>query len=270
MPDALGGPNGFALKADAQKNSDYGSSVDSRLINSHLVRVLATHLGLETRSGPSVFSARGTLVADGSPVDVQLGQDSAEFRSRIPVVKNPDTGEITGVRGFGAAADAEVSRVTAGFAKKGLTVLPGERVALNSTVHVPVSFSQLDFVQGLGKIAYLTTVWTLGDAFITTAGAAIYRNWINAENTEVALAATGLLLIPTDGVATEFAGVSEDTHVLTCSQIDGQIVTCVRLFNNDLLSFGAVVDIPELSPVGTRMRVIQINSRNKTFKEFDY
>jgi hypothetical protein len=268
VPDGLGGPNGFSLKADIEKNSDYGSSIDSWLIRSPLVSVFAARFGVETKSGLStLFKARGHLIADGSPVDVQLGQASAEFRSRIPVVKNPETGQISGVRGFGSAAEAEVAKISARLAKKGSTVLPGECVELDSTVKIPVTFNQLDVVHGLGKIAYLTTVWVLGDAFIGTEGAATYRKWIDADHTRAALEAVGLHTIPTDGLAAEFAHFSEATHILTCAVVDGQVVTCVRLFNNDLLSFSAVVAIPELPTEPRTIRIIAIDPVNKTFEE---
>lgn len=46
VPDALGGPNGFALAADRAQNSRYGQTVDSRLINSTLMGKAAVEAGV--------------------------------------------------------------------------------------------------------------------------------------------------------------------------------------------------------------------------------
>jgi hypothetical protein len=267
VPDALGGANGFALKADAQTNVDYGGTVDSWLIHSPVASMLAAQFGVHTRSGTSVFKARGALVADASPVDVELGQNLASFRSRVPVVKDENSGAIVAVRGFGPAAENELSRVAAGVAKKGLTVVPGERALLDSEVRVPFVVNRLDIAHGLGKIAYLATVWTLGDSFIPTAGAARYRAWINAEHTEAALSAIGLGMLPTAELGAEFGHMSKSTHILTCTVINGKVATFVRLFNNDLLSFGSVVDIPELQIMPNSMRIISIDSVQKSIEE---
>lgn len=59
VPDALGGPNGFALKADRDRNSRYGDTVDARLIQSTLMGQAAADANVMTRTGPAEWSALG-------------------------------------------------------------------------------------------------------------------------------------------------------------------------------------------------------------------
>ncbi len=85
---------------------------------------------------------------------------------------------------------------------------------------------------GLGKIAYLMTVRTLGDAFVNTTGAAQYRKWLNAEPTHEALCESGLIANWPTPIGSEFNTLPEHFHVLTCLVMDGKVATFVRLFNH--------------------------------------
>lgn len=75
IPDALGGPNSLALNADAKTNSELGEGLDSRLINSPLMAMLASRAGVQARSGPVTVKLQGQLLADGSPVDIRISED---------------------------------------------------------------------------------------------------------------------------------------------------------------------------------------------------
>lgn len=267
VPDALGGPNGFALRACQLKNTHYGASIDSRLIHAPWVNFQAASLGIDTRNGPTLMRARGELATDGSAVDITFGKNSISSRLRVPVVRDPVSGVITGVRGFGDDARNELARIQKQLRKKGREVSVDRSEPLNSKVKSRLSYDRREVAHGLGKIAYLMTVWTLGDAFVETAGAGQYRAWIEAEPSDDAFIATGLRILPLKSVNKARPEVPKHFHVLTCLRMGQQVATTVQLFGEALLGFGALVDTPELPASASKIRIVLIDPLSKTFEE---
>lgn len=124
VPDAQGGANGFALFADRERNGQYGEGVDSRLIHSPLVGLIATQHGVVTRSGAATVRQRGSLTEGAAAVAASFPKHEVSFRVRAPVVHD-EAGNLVAVRGFGAAAEVELKRVQRDFRKKGLKELDG-------------------------------------------------------------------------------------------------------------------------------------------------
>lgn len=104
IPDALGGPNAFALRADALANSQHGAKVDSHLIHADFVAMLASKVGVKTRSGTSAWQLPGQLRADRSRVVAEFSGNSVRPRFTRPVETDPTTGRVIAVKGFGADA----------------------------------------------------------------------------------------------------------------------------------------------------------------------
>lgn len=273
VPDALGGPEAFALRACEAKNSDYGSTVDSRLIHSPNVSFLTMSLGIKTRSGPARMRTRGELLSDGAPVDIVFSKNSIDTRLRTPVVKDADTGEIVGVRGFGDNAKKEFDAIQKRLRRKGREVTYTRSEPMDSRVKGRLTYDRIDVMQGLGKIAYLMTAWTLGDKFIDCQNASQYRQWIEAKPTEADLDATELRVLPAQAVI-QIQRVLEHPsldasrkHILTCSLASGRTVSTVRLFGSPLLAFGAVIDVPDLAPAPPNVRIVKIDPVAKDFDE---
>jgi len=213
------------------------------------------------------MKARGQLVADGSEVDVIFGKNSLNTRLRVPVVKDPITGEIVGARGFGGEAREELAKVQKGLGRKGRGVIVEGSEQLESRIRSRFSYDRREVAHGLGKIAYLMTVWALGDPFIQTAGAAQYRAWIEAEPNDNAFRATGLRILPIEKIDEVRPEAPRHFHVLTCLRIGQQVATTVQLFGQPLLGFGALVDIPELRICASKNLIVLIDPVNKTFDE---
>jgi hypothetical protein len=268
VPDALGGANGFALVADRVRNGQYGEGVDSRLIHSPLVSLMAVQHGVVTRSGDATLRQRGTLTEGGDAVDATFSKDEVSFRLRTPVVCD-EAGNLVAVRGFGDAAAAELRRIERDFKKKGRTVVAGEPSALGSEVKVGLAHNFDHVKQGLAKIAYLATVWTLGDAFISTAAAARFRAYIDAEPTPSALEAVGLRVDQRRGVGAAMPNLPAFFHVITCMREGSQVATMVRLFNTDLLTATFVVTTPELPVAAQRTRLMAVNAVDKSLEDHD-
>jgi len=264
IPDALGGPNGFALNADAMANSTFGDGVDATLINQPLMLMKASQAEVETRSGPVVVKLQGTLVSDGSPSDIRIFEDGrATFRSRIPVVKDPNTGEVIGVRGYGDAAKKQADALRAGNAKKGRIVVTGESVAGDPTTNVRLRHDLAADDQGLGKIAYLTAVWTLGDTFIDTPAAAAFRKLIFGPPTRESIDASGVRVLRDDGSEAPFIPPSAREHHLICATTGGTLFVYVSLFCDHLFTRSYIAPLA----FSDSSRAIVVNATDKTFEE---
>lgn len=269
IPDALGGPNGFALAADRKCNSKYGEGVDSNLLNFPLVSLSATRYGVETRSGEAQTRERGVLKLDASPVDATFLKDEVQLRMRTPVVKD-ETGKLVAVRGFGEAAQKELERLERDFKKKGRTVVAGESTPLEPEVRVPLVHNFNHLQQGLAKIAYLATVWTLGDAFIKTAAGAKFRAYIDAAPDRDVLIAVGLAAIQTRGLKAAMPELPAHYHLIICKREGVQVTTTVRLFGLDGLTLTFICQTEELPMSLPKTRIIAVDSIEKTFEEGEY
>jgi hypothetical protein len=264
VPDALGGPESFALAADKPRNSAYGASVDIRLIRSPLMGMAAARAGVETRNGPSTWKTQGQLVADDSPVELIGSKDSVQFRFRKPVEVDPETRQVRAVKGFGAGVDRELARVSADLLRKGRELVPIETKVLDSGVRGSFAHNLSEAVQGLSKIAYLATVWAVGDGFINTAAGAQYRSWLDVEPTAEALESAGLRPVGASMFKTQ--GMPSQHHIACV--ISGQtVLTGVRLFNHPLFELTLAVEAPELQLLDGHGHLVTIDAATKTFED---
>lgn len=264
IPDALGGPNGFALVADVARNSRYGKTVDSRLINSTLMGLAAAEAGVMTRSGPATWSMRGNLEADGAAVQLTGTHAVVDFRFRQPVEVDA-VGGVKAIRGFGPAVDKEVARVRKDLRRKGrdLGILE-ERQTINPVVRGRFEHNLSEALQGLTKIAYLATVWAIGDEFISTEAGARYRSWIDAEPNAAAIEAAGLQLA---GRSMFSEGGPNNQHLISCMAAGDHLVTGVRLFSKPYFEVTIAVQVPELKLPHAHGWLAAIDAKAKTFRE---
>lgn len=265
VPDALGGPNGFALKADRVRNSQYGETVDSRLISSPLMGKAAAEAGVVTRSGPATWSVGGVLEADGAAVQLTGSHAGVDFRFRQPVEVVSDAGGVMAIRGFGRATDKEIARVRKDLRRKGRDLgIVEERQTVNPVVRGLFEHNLSEALQGLTKIAYLATVWAVGDEFIVTQAGARYRSWIDAEPTATALEAAGL---HPAGRSMFSVGGPNDQHLISCMAAGDHLVTGVRLFSKPYFEVTIAVEVPELHLPHGHGWLATIDAKSKTFQE---
>lgn len=264
VPDALGGPESFSLAADKDSNSNYGASVDIRLIRSPLLGMAAARAGVKTRSGPATWKTQGVLAEDGSLVELVGSHDRMTFRYRKPVEIDPVTRQVQAVKGFGDELDKEMARVTRNLRRKGRDLVPAETRVLDSLVKGSFQHNMSETTQGLVKIAYLSTIWAVGDAFISTSAGARYRMWLDAEPTAEAFAAADLR--PLGKSLFNIQGSQTQHHIL-CA-ISGQtVLTGVRLFNEPLFEIALAVEVPELNLPDGYGRLVTINTVTKSYED---
>jgi hypothetical protein len=262
VPDALGGPEAFCLAADRTRNSAYGSSVDARLIGSTLMGMLAARAGVATRNGQAAWKAKGHLVADGSSIEVVGRKDAMAFRFRKPVEVDQETRQVRLVKGFGCNLNTELARVQKDLRRKGLDLVAGVPHSLPSSVHGSFEHNLAEATQGLIKIAYLATVWALGDGFVRTSAGALYRSWLDAKPTSEALSAAGLR--PLEGSLFKMPGQPAQ-HDIVCVAAGQTVVTGVRLFNEPLFEIAIAVEVLDFGLPHGHGCLVTIDAGNKTF-----
>ncbi|PTU65845.1 hypothetical protein DB032_13335 [Chromobacterium sp. Panama] len=190
--------------------------------------------------------------------------DSMAVRFQKPVETDPETGQIRAIKGFGADAKAELARVTKDLNRKGHILEPDEAKTLEPTIRGRFEHNLAEVMQGLTKIAYLATVWTVGDEFLSTAAGVRYRSWIDAEPNSAALEALGLR--PLEGSLCK-KSVPHTHHLIACVALDGNLITGVRLFNEPLFEITLTVPAPELQLANEHRRLIVIDAARRTFEE---
>jgi hypothetical protein len=226
--------------------------------------MLASRAGVETRNGPATWRAAGRLVDDGSRVELVGSKDAVAFRFHNPIDLDPETRQVRAVKAFGDDIDKELARVTKDLRRKGKEVVATATKTLGSGVHGSFEHNLSHAVQGLAKIAYLATVWTLGDAFITTVAGAQYRQWLDVEPTVANFEAAGLQPIG----RSLFKVSGEPTHHdIACVVANGTVVTGVRLFGEPLFEITIAVAVPELQLREGHGRLVTIDATRRAFEE---
>lgn len=226
--------------------------------------MLASRAGVETRSGPATWKARGQLAGDGSAVELIGSKEGVAFRFRNPVDLDPETRQVRAVKAFGDDIDKELARVAKDLRRKGKELNPTATKTLDPRVHGSFEHNLSEAVQGLTKIAYLATVWAVGDDFITTAAGAQYRKWLDVEPTVTNFEAAGLR--PLGGSLFKVEG-EPTRHDIVCAAIDGRVLTGVRLFGEPLFEIAIAVDVPELQLHEGYGRLVTIDATRRAFEE---
>jgi hypothetical protein len=225
--------------------------------------MLAASAGVETRSGPATWKTQARLMADGSPVELVGGKDGVAFRFRKPVDIDPETRQVRAVKAFGSDLDKELSRVSRNLARKGRAVVPTESKVLDSRVHGSFEHNLSEAAQGLTKIAYLMTVWALGDEFIRTEAGAQYRRWLTVEPTAASLEAANLR--PLGKSMFKVQGTPTQHHI-ACVVKGGTVLTGVRLFGQPFFEIALAVDVPELRLPEKQGQLVTIDASKKSFE----
>ena len=166
IPDALGCPASYSVRADTAINSELGRSADSNFVDSFFVRMLRSQHGVKSRSGPASMLMEGTTVDGGHPVRVTLPHErSAEVYFKKPFESAEDG--MGGSLVAGADWEKKFAELKRNFARKGKKVEISSRETIASTtVHGQAEINLTHLKAGLMKIAYLAAFEYLGDPFL--------------------------------------------------------------------------------------------------------
>lgn len=230
LPSALGAPENFTLPAKAAKNLEMNELIDEPAIHDPVLRLMAVAQGVKSRSGSVKVDLQGTAVALGADARVTLSQEGATFKLRNPVDRDPETGEIRGILGFGDDAEKLAGQFQRDSAKKGKKVATGETIPHPSEVHIRTAMDYHVVRRELLKIAYLMTVRVFGDEAILSDSGQLYRAAMMTSTVEE------LKEVGISGAAFQdfYPGFprpqQRNHHVLTCVRMGETIVSAVTLF----------------------------------------
>ena len=165
--DSIGGPDGYWVAACKKENNELGRTVDAAFQAEPLIAMLASKVGVKTRSGVAAWSMTGELVDGNRPVEVTIPhQGPAEVFHRKPVEKDP-SGKSFQIIAPTAQADKQLRKLEADLAKKGKSISePIVRQTPNQTIHSQLTLNFTVLNAGLMKIAYLACCELLGDSFL--------------------------------------------------------------------------------------------------------
>ena len=232
LASALGTPESFKIDADASENQRLNIELDVPMLRSEMLQLLAVSAGVVSRSDKDHVVLTGALPT-GDTARVRLAPGSAEFSLPYPVEKDPTSGLVTGVKGFGPDAKELADKVLKGMEKRGLKVQASEPQPIDSAMKISLEMDLNLLLRFMCRTAYLMTVATLGDTAITSQSGERYRHAINTvgltRDTLIEIGIGGLFLDPPRHPI-QFANPHHNGHTLACVPLAGMMVSHVVLF----------------------------------------
>ncbi|WP_144138135.1 hypothetical protein [Paraburkholderia sp. BCC1884] len=138
LPVAFGAPDNFTVPAKAAKNTEMNDLIDEPANHDPIMRLIASAQGVHSRSGVVKVDLAGTAVETVANVRVTLGKGRATFKLRNPVDRDPVTGEIRGLMGFGDDAQKLLEQCQRDYAKKGKMIVADDAIPRHSDLNLRV------------------------------------------------------------------------------------------------------------------------------------
>ncbi|MDK3155733.1 hypothetical protein QPK87_03955 [Kamptonema cortianum] len=238
--DAIGGTGDYTVRVDAKMNSQLGITVDSAFVDSPLLAMFRSRLGIKSRSGPSKWKLRGTTEGTNRPVEVVFesgGHVEVHYRKPVELDASGTTGTIIVAP---EKRDAFLGELTRNLKRKGKAPYIVHEV-LGLVEPVKLNFTiELDALkQGLLKIAFLAAYKFLGDAFLCDPLILEWHKAVLSKSNYDATSAKihGTALEPNENVNILLPDLHEYEHAVAVFNLQQQgPFVVVKLFGCDLLS----------------------------------
>jgi len=168
IPAALGGPNGYSVKACRAANNQFGETHDAAFIKEPLVSMMRTEHGVEGRSGLAKWKMEGETVGEGRPVQITFSESAVDVYHKKPVdVRQDENGKGYRIVAPSPQSDEVLEQLKKGLARKGLSISePKVEKEEQQMIHCTVKIDFNVLQAGLMKIAYLAAFDLLGDPFL--------------------------------------------------------------------------------------------------------
>lgn len=232
LASALGTPESFKINADASENQRLNVELDVPMLRSEMLQLLAVSAGAVSRSDKDHVVLTGALPS-GDTARVKLAPGSAVFSLPRPVEKDPASGLVTAVKGFGPEAKELADKVLKGMEKRGLQVEASEPQPIDSTMKISMELDLNLLLRFLCRTAYLVTVATLGDTAIASRSGEQYRRAINTvgmtRDSLIEIGIGGRFLDPPRHPI-QFANPHPKGHTLACVPLADKMISHVVLF----------------------------------------
>lgn len=185
--DALGGPDGYSVKACRTANSQLGETVDAAFLVEPLVEEARSRVGVKSRSGVAAWNLKGETVEGGRPVNLTIPHEGpVDLYHCKPIEKDVQTNTYR-IIAPPEQADKLLEELKANLAKKGKQIA---KVEINQSpsqqIHARMTVDFTILRTGLMKIAYLACCEFLGDTFLDDPLNPEWQKAIRAQSSEEA------------------------------------------------------------------------------------
>ncbi len=276
--DAIGGTGDYTVRVDAKTNSQLGTTVDSAFVDSPILAIFRSRLGIKSRSGPSKWKLRGTTEGTNRPVEIVFESGgSVDIHYRKPVEF-----DASGTKGTiivpPERRDSFLEELTRNLKRKGKTLSIAHEVR-GQAEPAKLNFSiELDALkQGLLKIAFLAAYEFLGDAFLRDPLIPEWHKAVLSPSTADAMRAKihGTALEPSEYVNILLPDLQEHEHAVAVFDLQQQgPVVVVKLFGCDLLSSFCIASETSncgLKPLDSKIVICDTKARKvRTMKFSDH
>lgn len=248
--DALGGPDGYSVRACRTANNKLGETVDSAFLANPLIQIQRSKVGVKSRSGVASWKMSGETIDGGRPVDITIPHEGeVGVHHKKPVEKSEDSYTIIAPP---EQSERLLDEIKQNLKKKGkqITGIQDTQV-VSQELHARLNINLTEIQSGMMKIAYLACCDYLGDEFLDDPMNPEWQKAIRASTAEESkdIKIHGKSLSEIGVLDLVFPELAEHEHCIVIFSLNqsGPIVG-VRLFGDPL--FTAVTLASETSDYG--------------------
>lgn len=248
--DALGGPDGYSVRACRIANNELGETVDSALLSNPLIQMQRSKLGIKSRSGVASWKMTGETIDGGRPVEITIPHEGeVSVHHKKPVEKSEDSYTIIAPP---VQSEKLLDEIKKNLKRKGkqITDIQDTQIA-SQELNARLNINLTEIQSGLMKIAYLACCDYLGDEFLDDPMNPEWQRAIRASTAEESkdIKIHGKSLSEIGVLDFVFPKLTEHEHCIVIFSLNqpGPVVG-VRLFGDPL--FTAVALASETSDYG--------------------
>jgi hypothetical protein len=163
--DALGGPDGYSVRACRSANNQLGETIDAAFLKNPLIQMQRSKVGIKSRSGVADWKMSGETIEGKRPVDITIPHEGpVDVRHKKPVDKNTDSYTIIVPPD---QSDKLLKEIKENLRKKGKQIADIETTQVDSQeLHARLNINLTEIQSGMMKMAYLACCDYLGDEFL--------------------------------------------------------------------------------------------------------
>lgn len=240
--DALGGPDGYSVRACRSANSQLGETIDAAFSTNPLIQMQRSKVGIKSRSGVADWKMSGETIHGGRPVEITIPHEGdVDIRHKKPIDKNTDSYTIIAPQ---EQSDKLLDEIKKNLRRKGKQIAEIHTTQIESQeLHARLNINLTEIQSGIMKIAYLACCDYLGDEFLDDP---LNPEWQKAIRARVAeesedIKIHGKSLSEIGALDLFFPKLAEHEHCIVIFSLNqsGPIVG-VRLFGDPLFTIVAL------------------------------
>lgn len=236
--DALGGPDGYSVRACRSANNKLGDTIDAAFLANPLIQMQRSKVGIKSRSGVADWKMLGETIEGGRPVEITIPHEGAvDVHHKKPVDKNADSYTIIAPQ---VQSDKLLNEIKKNLNRKGKQIADIHTTQIESQeLHARLNINLTEIQSGIMKIAYLACCDYFGDEFLDDPLNPEWQKAIRARTAEESedIKIHGKSLSEIGALDLVFPKLAEHEHCIVIFSLNqsGPIVG-VRLFGDPLFT----------------------------------